>query len=366
MGRDNDETERVRKLLRSLSTYDLVLYVIERVFQRQPAIAARLKDESGALAKTRQKPGLISLFIEKIEFFRENSYKARELKLPSKTIDYVRYIDLLVTIQRSSYKTWQVYHLKNFKSSIAMESTIEAQANNLRIKINAWFAEHKLLCSCQVEFSNNQIWLLISFTKKTLDREKDKTRLGKSKFLYVVHFPGESYFYFAGSKVPHELGDAIAECMDSSGYIYIPLQGKHIESLRLLRLNRESSGSKQDVIAKDPYKSRFSTIAKPNCDQEHPKLDRLTTESNFDFRGLEDLPNPQEMAGKKTKLRLECRGTDIIGGLNELAAAGVIESQWLSRLPTAGRNTLSIVKGSSKETDFDHQSVFSMLSGVNE
>ena len=47
--------------------------------------------------------------------------------------------------------------------------------------------------------------------------------------------------------------------------------------------------------------------------QEQPKLERLTTECNFEFKGQDMLESEDLMAGKKLKLSLECRGTDIIG-----------------------------------------------------
>ena len=47
-----------------------------------------------------------------------------------------------------------------------------------------------------------------------------------------------------------------------------------------------------------------------------PKLDRLNTECNFEFRGLEALDTPaSSMAGTKMRIGLEVRGPDIIGNI---------------------------------------------------
>ena len=47
-------------------------------------------------------------------------------------------------------------------------------------------------------------------------------------------------------------------------------------------------------------------------------MDRLRTECNFEFRGGAELEQPDRMAGKKIKITLECRGTDIIGRYSSL------------------------------------------------
>ena len=42
-------------------------------------------------------------------------------------------------------------------------------------------------------------------------------------------------------------------------------------------------------------------------------MERLTVGCNFEFQGHDMLESEDIMAGKKLKLGLDCRGTDIIG-----------------------------------------------------
>ena len=119
--------------------------------------------------------------------------------------------------------------------------------------------------------------------------------------------------------------------------------GHHLESLRQLRLNREG---RKDSLAQQPTRDRFSVFNQAvSSQQEQPKLERLTTECNFEFRGQDMLESEDLMAGKKLKLSLECRGTDVIGGVNDLVTAEVIDQgqRWVSSLPTAGKNKLTLL-----------------------
>ena len=82
-----------------------------------------------------------------------------------------------------------------------------------------------LLISVQAEFYQNKFWFSIAYVSKTKDRTKDKARLQKSNRSFIVHFPGESYFYAAGSKLSPHLGEAVSESLYSTGYTIVPLTG---------------------------------------------------------------------------------------------------------------------------------------------
>ena len=81
------------------------------------------------------------------------------------------------------------------------------------------------LISVKAEFYQNKFWFSIAYVSKTKDRTKDKARLQKSKRSFLVHFPGESYFYAAGSKLSPHLGEAVSESLYSTGYTIVPLNG---------------------------------------------------------------------------------------------------------------------------------------------
>jgi len=251
--------------------------------------------------------------------------------------------------------------LEDFKPPEQPQQSLDDEIFSVRHHIKSWFQAQNLMCSVQGESYQSRLWLTISFTKKTKDRQKDKARLQRSKYFYTVHFPGEPYFYFAGTRVPEEVGAAIADYFGSSRHTAVPLSGHHLESLRQLRLNREG---RKDSLAQQPTRDRFSVFNQAvSSQQEQPKLERLTTECNFEFKGQDMLESEDLMAGKKLKLSLECRGTDIIGGVNDLVTAEVIDQgqRWVSSLSTAGKNKLTLL---ARENEWEVQSVFSSASNT--
>jgi len=366
MVKEQDASERIRKILGSLSSYTLVSHVAERVFQRVPTIADSLIEETEGLAKSRQKTVLISSFVRKIEALVENREEARKLGLPLKISDYLKYIDLLVLIKRSKYKLWQVYQLTEYRKD-SSDLVLADESVLIRHKIKSWFSDQRMLASVQVESHENRIWLSISFTKKTKDRSKDKARLVRSKNYYVVYYPGEPYVYSAGGKMPSDLVLAINECLNAKGCLQVPLSGHHLDSLRQLRLNREG---RSDPLTAVPTRDRFTVFSLSSSPQQEgtvqPELDRLNTECNFEFRGMEALDTPaSSMADKKMRIGLEVRGPDIIGGLNELVAAGIVcndpPPRWVTNLPTAGRNKFSLVSGGRRDDHWELQSLASTI-----
>jgi len=348
-----------------LPSFDAVQHIADRVFQRIPSVASRLKERSESAPKSRRKAQLISIFLDKLEELLDQPDKAKSLGLPLKMFDYLKYIDLLVTVNRSSQKTWKVYYLEKFSLNQSSELGLEAMVVEQRNKIKSWFKPKGLIGSVQAEADASKIWFSVSFTKQSKDRAKDRGRLQRSKFFYIVHYPGEPYFYSTGSKLPRELGEAVTHCFDSSAYITVPLSGKYLDSLRELRLSR---GVGLDPLVVVPGRERFNIFQQPhNNKRQFPKLDHVTVESNFEVGNLECLAeNPEAMRGSTLKMRLECRGSDTIGGLNDLVSEDVVvrdpSPRWVSSLPTAGRNKLILVPNPRKETEWELQSIMSRTS----
>jgi len=365
MVRERDFSQQIRKLLGSLSSWDAVQHIVERVFQRIPSMASKMKENSEAVPKSRRKIQLISIFLDKLEELIDQPNQAKSLGLPLKIFDYLKYIDLLVTVNRSSQKTWKVYYLEKFSLNPSSELGLEAMVVEQRNKIKAWFKPKGLIGSVQAEADASKIWFSVSFTKQSKDRAKDRSRLQRSKFFYIVHYPGEPYFYSTGSKLPQELGEAVTQCFDSSAYVTIPLSGKYLDSLRELRLSR---GVGMDPLVAVPGRERFNIFQQTSHNKRvFPKLDHVTIESNFEIGNLECLlENPEAMRGNVIKMRLECRGSDTIGGLNDLVSEDVVVRdpvpRWVSNLPTAGRNKLILVPNPRKETEWELQSIMSRTS----
>ena len=115
--------------------------------------------------------------------------------------------------------------MKEFSHVSTPELVLDDEVIFMRNKMKSWFSKQGLLSSIQAESYLSRVWFSVSFTPKSKDRSKDKARLQRSKYYYVVHFPGEPYFYSAGASIPKEVGAAMAECFDSRGYSSVPLSG---------------------------------------------------------------------------------------------------------------------------------------------
>ena len=96
-------------------------------------------EDTANLAKSKQKLALISQCLKKIEEIVEDQEEARRLSLPLKLSDYLRYIDLLVLIQRSQQKTWQVYKLEDFKPPERPQQSLDDEIFSVRHHIKSWY-----------------------------------------------------------------------------------------------------------------------------------------------------------------------------------------------------------------------------------
>jgi len=368
MGKKGDEYDQINKLLRSIQGEQLK-HVVERVFQKVPTLASEIFEQIDQLPKTQRRNALVNEMVNKIKYFTENLDTSRELRMPTRATDYLKYINLLVVIQRSKAKTWRVYQFQNYKKPDDIEDlTLEVFGVESRYKLKSCLSKKGFASGIQTETDVNKIWFSVSYVKKSKNRENDKKKILRSKVLYMAYYPGESYLYIGGSRLPPELGEAFADSLGATGYVLIPLEGKHLDSLRQLRLNRDNKGK---ITAKKslPPVDRFSVFAQPDTEQkDFPILDRVRTECQLDFRDLESVPHPEELTGKKMSIRLECNGNDVIGGFHDMVSAEMIRSnpvpRWILNLPTSGRNLFTLVPAMRKETDMELQSILSTASTV--
>lgn len=115
--------------------------------------------------------------------------------------------------------------MKEFSHVPDPELGLDAEVISMRNKIKSSFSSQGMLSSIQAEAYQSRVWFSVSFTPKTKDRSKDKARLQRCKYTYIVHFPGEPYFYVAGRLIPKEVGDAVTDCLDAKGFSAVPLSG---------------------------------------------------------------------------------------------------------------------------------------------
>jgi len=370
--KDSDpEMDHIRKMLSSSGPYPAVKQVAERIFQRMPSLVKDWAAEMESFSATKRKSEFINKVMDKIEKLVQDPDLARECQMPTKADQYCSYIDLVVGIARSAAKHWTVFLLKDYPSIEAPNYQVEEEGYELRHKLKSALAEMGFRPGVQTETAEDRIWFRIVLVKKTQDRRKDQEKMKKCRATMLAYFPGEPYFY-APKNHKTEIGDALVTCLRCSSYTELPLSGKHIDSLRRLRLGRDG---RQGPSLADQTQDRFGVF--PSSDTgassaSYPILDRIAVKYDSTFRGCEELPDPSLMDGKSLNATLEISGVDVIGGLRGLVEAGVVNNpppKWISNLATAGRSRFNLVDGgrATAQRDWDNESVmsgFSMRSDI--
>eukprot|EP00088_Acartia_fossae_P071198 TRINITY_DN9727_c0_g1_i1.p1 TRINITY_DN9727_c0_g1~~TRINITY_DN9727_c0_g1_i1.p1 ORF type:complete len:386 (+),score=59.37 TRINITY_DN9727_c0_g1_i1:44-1201(+) len=369
---------KLEGLLRKLANEREIRLLVDKVFQRAPDIADEMFQGIEEYPKTHRKNHLVNKIVSKITFLTNNLNVSRDLGLPRKITDYVKYIDLFVLTQRSKSKTWKVYHLENYKKpeNWADLDLLEI-AVQFRYKLKSTMRTQGYCTSVQTETEDNRLWFSISYVRKTKNKDNDKRKLLKARYQYLVHYPGEPYLYLAGAaKLPDELGKAFVDCVEAKGYKPLPLQGKYLDSLRQLRLNREVQGSKARLLQQslasasleDPNLGSIFKHPAPVNENCIPLMDNVRVDAQVEFRDYEPLQRSEELDGKKLSIRLECHGDDVIGGLHDMAEAGLIRDnplpRWIQDLTKSGRNLVTLVPSSRREKDSELQSILSTASTI--
>lgn len=365
--KDSDpEMDHIRKMLSSSGPYPAVKQVAERIFQRMPSLVKDWAAEMETFSATKRKSELINNVMVKIEEFVLDSDKARECGMPNKAEQYCSYIDLVVGIARSATKHWTVFLLKDYPSIEAPNYQMEEEGYELRKKVKSALAELGFRPGVQTETASDRIWFRIVLVKKSKDRKKDQEKMKKSRATMLAYFPGEPYFY-APKNHKTEIGDALVSCLGCSSYTELPLSGKHIDSLRRLRLGRDG---RQGPSLADHTLDRFGLFSSEDMGPtatSYPILDKILVKYDSVFKGCEELPDPSLMDGKSLNASLEISGTDVINGLRGLVEAGVVNNpppKWVSNVATAGRSSFNLVDGGRAvpQRDWDNESVMSGFS----
>jgi len=353
-------------MLSSCGPYPAVKQVAERIFQRIPSCVRDWALEIETVSANRRKTEFLDKMMEKIEDFVEDPALAKENQMPSKAEQYSSYIALVVGIARAGAKQWTVYLLKDYPGVEANNYQMEEEGYELRKKLKSALSDLGFRPGVQTETASDRIWFRVALVKKTKDRRKDQEKLKSSRACILAYFPGEPYFY-APSSLKTEIGEALVTCLSCTSYTQLPLAGKHIDSLRRLRLGRDG---RQGPSIQSNIIDRFSLFPSEDGSSSaspYPVLDRVAVKYDSIFRGGEDLPDPALMEGKILNAELEISGKDVIGGLKALVELGVVSNpppKWISNVATAGRTSFKLLDGGRAVTrrDWDNQSVMSAIS----
>jgi len=366
--RDVDpELERIKKLVSSAGPYPAVVKVAQRVFQRIPYLVTQWLEEMETVPVSKRKGEMVSQIMDRIEEFIRDPQAAKELFMPYKTDDYYTYIELVVGIARSTAKQWTVHLLKDYPTNDRPSYQMEDEGYSLRTKVKKALADMGVATTVQTETTEDRIWLRIAVTKSSGDRKKDKKKLRNIRPTIVAYFPGEPYLY-APNNLKQEIGDALVTSFEATNLTPLPLSGKHIDSLRRLRLGRDGRAGPAKTA---PTKDRFTVFptGEPGeevntTDNTLPKLNKIVVRFESEFKACDELPEKAAtlMMGKPMNATLEVVGSDVIGGLMDLVDQGIIDPcpPWVSNLSTAGRNRFDLVDGGRATVrDADLESVVS-------
>ena len=203
-----------------------------------------------------------------------------------------------------------------------------------------------------MESRNDRIWLRVAAVKVSKNRARDRVKLERARPSFLVHFPGEPYFY-AGAGLREEVGEAVAGVLGCQGWERLPLDGHQVDSLRRMRLGRDARDG--PVRARPGKDARFGVaggVEGAGGAPPQPLVEKGTFRLEGEFKGREALVQPNLLeADVRLGQVMTVSGKDIVTGLLALAAEGVFDSPaplWLTNFPTAGRNQVSVVANTIK------------------
>lgn len=368
-----DVETRLRPLLMSAGGPDKVMVVVERLFQRAPAIVQELRDTAreaedraqGGQKKSVKKSTLVDVVCEKIEWLCSDLNNSKMFGMPGKVSAYVSFAELVLATIWESRKEWSVFLLEDYPTRNKDPEPIDEEGYILRTKLKKEIKSMGFAADVQTEAIDSRIWFRIACVKKMKDGIKTSQALEVRKPTFAVYYPGEPYFYSSKS-APDIVRSALASSLGCEGVRLLQLNGSDIASLRRIRLSRDARvrDSGNDMTETDRF-TVFDQVQRDNEGSEgtqHPILDKVTLHMS---KQLEDV-------GINLNCRMDIVGADLIGGLNDMMDEGIIDSDpapaWITNLATAGRNNFKLksqeqgpgsVLGGGPERAWDQESVLS-------
>ena len=172
------------------------------------------------------------------------------------------------------------------------------------------------------------VFLRIATTTRSKNEEKDKEKLLKTNPTYLVYFAGENYFYATKSNPDETHVQALLKTLRCDAYERIPLNGKHPESLRQLRFNRDQ-------------KENIDTDLWQNPEEKLPILESFTVEATTDLKEGDDT------LLEGIHATLEIQGSDVLNALRKICATSNLYQtdptpQWIQKAVYRGRNHVHI------------------------
>ena len=209
---------------------------------------------------------MISLALEK----RLWNANGELVSLPTDPENYLSFCELVEVSANPHTKCWFTFVLQDLSEE---ENFHSPDGDVPLIKMRKLIKNNlskEYVTSVQMEIraleNIEMVMFRIATTKITKKKENDEARLLKAKPTFLAYFPGEPYFYADSAKPNAERCNALMEVLKCSAYDDIPLNGRHLESLRQLRQNRDEP----EEIENDPWEDN---------DEHMPKLNHFSVKA---------------------------------------------------------------------------------------
>lgn len=320
-------------------THEEIVNLAHRLFQKCPSIIEALQqkldttnDEQDKIRiATEDTLKLIALALQK----RIRDEKHEVVQFPTNPENYLSFCDLTEVASYPERKQWHTFVMQD-------QTDVLGNLHGPQGKLPLWKIRKSLkkklsaekLVSVQMDIKANEtgtqmVFLRIATTPTLKNIEKAEKNLLIAKPTFLVYFPGEQYFY-ADSSVPNENHcQALVEVLKCSAYEGIPLIGRHVESLRQLRLNRDQPESIDHELWMD-------------TDQPLPTLNLFCVSAVNDMTC-----DGKRLIMEEIKSSIEIKGNDVLNGLREISqnSKGIISEptpSWVQKAVYRGRHQVCI------------------------
>lgn len=374
-----------RKLSRFGGSLALVTRLARRLFQKCPEVWQEMEREHLARAPPTERVYVAQQFILRTILSILDGHGTRaNLGLPTKLESYLSFMDLAwVTLKSEDHHhtpsnensnspgpghggpaiQWHVFVLREHRPPV------EVSFHKMRRRLKQKLPESRL-SSVQVDqdFGEDQeeprrIFFRVTSVKKTRSLKKDEEHLLKKPAIFFAYYPNEPYFYCDKPIFDQYLGEALSECLFSTGFDPLPLSGPHLDSLRQLRLHRDGKlppvqiGRRPLYNAANPF-----NILEPEPNETEgelefvssalPALSRLTLKGTSKFtesKAIQDFHNGRlPLQTKNLDFEMVVSGPDVLKGLNSMVNSsrvsyfGPLLPKWVQEVGNRGRNVIHI------------------------
>jgi len=348
--------------LKKYRTHEEIVNLAHRLFQKCPSIIEALQnkveqshDSDKVRIASEDTLRLIGLALQK----RIKDEKYEIVHFPTNPENYLSFCDLTEVVLHPERKMWHTFVMQD--QTDVLENLHGPEGSlplwKIRKSLKKKLNEDKL-ASVQMDLNNETgiptVFLRIATTPKIKNIKKAERNLLTVKPTFLVYFPGEQYFY-ADSSVPNENHcQALVEVLKCSAYEEIPLIGRHVESLRQLRLNRDQPENIDHELWMD-------------TDQPLPTLNLFTVSAVNDMTC-----DGKRVIMEDFKSSIEIKGHDVLNGLREISQKSKeIISQpppsWIQKAVYRGRHQICIKpKKKTLQTSTPSRSAANRKKGKND